>query len=485
LIRFFPALFGLLILVVAGPGMPAAVLADTQVRLATVSNEYPSRIIFKLNASSDANITDVTLSYSITGRSTSALGKPDQDISAAKDVTTQVVLPVNSAQSYIPVGSEFTYHWEIRTDDGQTFSSPDEKFLYLPPNQEWKSVANDQMAVYYHGSKEALANEYLAAGAETWQKVGVDLLKTRLRITPVKVVLFDNEAEMDPARPGAGQGSFDAAVTTCGTKVTADIVLVIPVSCGTPDRTDTLRHEFGHIINQAAGEGALGKLPSWVDEGTAVYAQSAPGNNYTQAFETGVARNRLIPFSQMGTPSSDASQVNLFYGQAYAMVKYLIDKGGPGKYADFFAAVQKGSRFDDALRSVYGFDLAGFEQEFRSANQLGSQQTSPTAAPTRQQTPRTTTTATRTPRTTTVESDDGDGGIGTGTILIGGLAVLFALGAVLSFLAAQILANNRRAAGAASATPAPPPVQPPPQPPPPDDEWSRPPPPPQDPGQAP
>jgi hypothetical protein len=40
------------------------------------------------------------------------------------------------------------------------------------------------MAVYYHGNKEALARDYLEAGDETWQKIGVDLLNTQLRITP-------------------------------------------------------------------------------------------------------------------------------------------------------------------------------------------------------------------------------------------------------------------------------------------------------------
>ncbi|HEX6031153.1 MAG TPA: peptidase MA family metallohydrolase, partial [Tepidiformaceae bacterium] len=444
----------------------------TQVVSSTVSNEYPSRLVFKLQAGASSNITDVTLSYRLTGRGSSALAQPTDPVTPGTTVTTEVVVQVNSGASYIPVGSEFVYHWEIRTDDGQSFSSPDETFFFLPPGQDWKSVTNDIMAVYFHGNKEQLANAYLKSGDETWQKMGVQLLNTKLSVVPVKVILFDNEQEMDPARPGAGQGTFDAAVTTCGTKVTADVVLVIPVSCGTPDRTDTLRHEFAHIINQAAGEGPLGKLPSWLDEGTAVQAQSTPGDNYVQAFQSAVARDRLIPFDRMGTPSNDANTVNLFYGQAYFMSKYLADKKGPETYAKFFATIKQGARFDEALKTVYGFDLAGFEQEFRAANELGSQ-TSPTAAPSPTR-PRQSTqpTAVPTPRTRPQLDDNGDGGIGTATILIIGLAVLFALLAVLSFLVAQVMANNRR-----TATPAggPRPAAPPPPPPAPSDEWTRPP----------
>lgn len=479
--RYLLPLFALLMGVALAPGIPHEASAETTIRLSNLANEYPDRLVFRLAASSDMNITDVTLSYSLTGRGTSALAKPDQVITPATEVNTSVVVDVNSAASYIPVGSEFTYRWEIRTADDEVFTGPDQTFFYLPPGQEWTSVSNEIIAVYYHGNKEALARDYLEAGDETWQKVGVDLLNTELRITPVKVILFDNEGEMDPARPGAGSGTFDAAVTTCGTKVTADIVLVIPASCGTSDRTDTLRHEFGHIINQAAGEGPLGKLPSWLDEGTAVYAQTSVGTNYVQAFETGVARDRLIPFSQMGTPSADAGGVNLFYGQAYFMTLYLIEKEGPETFAEFFATIKAGSRFDQALEETYGFDLAGFEQEFREANQLGSSQQQPTAAPTRdpQQSTEPTPAPTRRPGSQAVDNDD-DGGIGTAPLLVGGLAVVFALLAALSFLAAQVLSNNRQTA--ATGGPAPPPAPdgtaPAYQRPPPDDEWARQPPPP-------
>jgi hypothetical protein len=475
--RYLLPLLALLIGAALAPGViPEPAAAETTIRLSNLANEYPDRLVFRLAATSDINITDVTLSYRLTGRGTSALAKPNEAITPATDINTSVVVQVNSGASYIPVGSEFIYHWEIRTEDNEVFKGPDQTFFYLPPDQEWTSVSNDIMAVYYHGNKEALARDYLAAGEETWQKIGVDLLQAELRVKPVKVILFDNEAEMDPARPGAGAGTFDAAVTTCGTKVTADIVLVIPASCGTNDRTDTLRHEFGHIINEAAGEGPLGTLPSWLDEGTAVYAQTTVGTNYTQAFETAVARDRLIPFNQMGTPSADAGAVNLFYGQSYYMTLYLIDKEGPETFAEFFATIKRGARFDQALEQVYGFDLAGFEEEFREANELGgSREPTPTREPQQSADP---TEAPTRGSNQSANDDDGDGdGIGTAPLLVGGLAVVFALLAALSFLASQVISNNRRSAEPGGGVP--PAAAPSTATSPPPDEWAqRPPPPP-------
>ncbi len=435
---------GLMGVVLAAGAVPAR--ADAAIVSATVENGYPKSLTFKLTARADVDITDVSLSYSITGRGTSALGKPD-DFTAGKNVETQVVVQVNSGASYIPVGSEFAWHWEISTADGKSTSGPETKFVFLPAGQDWKSVQGAFMVVYYHGDNQDLANAYLKAGQETYQKMAVGLLNTTLKQTPVKVILFNDEKEMAPARPGTG-GKFDAAVTTCGTKVTNDVVLVIPVSCGTPDKTDTLRHEFTHILTDAAGVSPLGKLPSWLDEGTAVYAQSAPGDNYSGAFEAATRSNRLIPFSQMGTPSSDANQVNLFYGESYAMASYLIKKGGPAKYAQLFATIKNGTRFDQALQQVYGFDMPGFEKEFLAANGAAPR---PTATPQpRQAQPTAVPTA---KPAAAANTDNGGSSIDRTTILIGGLAALFALVAVFFFLLSMQLSARRRAAGGGPPSP--------------------------------
>jgi hypothetical protein len=434
----------------------APVAAETVIESSTVVNGYPRTLTFKVTAKADADITDVTLRYSIKGRGTSALDKP-KDLTPAKNLSAEVVLQTNSSGNYIPVGSDFVYHWEITTADGNTSSGPEQSFFYLPPDKDWQNVANEFMTVYYHGARQQIADAYLKAGTETYERIGKGLYNVTLKQLPVKVIIFADEKESDLARPGSG-GRFDAAVTTCGTKVTNDILLVIPVACGSADRTDTLRHELGHILNETAGEGALGKLPSWLDEGAAVYAQSSPGD-YATAFNTALRSNSLIPFSQMGQPPSNANAVGVFYGQSWAMVSYLIEKSGPDKFREFMSTIKTGQRFDQALKTVYGFaDLAAFESEFKGAVGGAPPQrqptTAPTAAPTqRQQQAQPTRAPTSAPAQTANGGDD-DSGIGTGTIVIGGVAVLFIFGAVFAFLISMMMANNRKAAtttGSASA----------------------------------
>ncbi|MCK9519407.1 MAG: peptidase MA family metallohydrolase [Dehalococcoidia bacterium] len=425
-----------LVLAIAAIGLPAAAAADPAVDSSAVVPDYPRAITFTLTASDTAEITDVTLTYALTGRSASAIARPEE-FEPGTTVNVEIKVDTNAGASFIPVGSEFVYRWEITSADGSVTITPEQKYVHLPPDKEWKTVANDFMSVYYHGDRESLARAYLDAGTSTYDRIGRDLLQTELIQVPVKVILFAAEEEMAAAQQGRGS-TYDAATVTCGTKHTNDIVYVIPVPCGSPDRTDTLRHEFGHILNETAGEGALAKLPSWLDEGTAVYAQSSPGD-YEQAFLAAARSGRLIPFNQLGTPSNDPALVGVFYGQSWAMVNYLVEKGGPEDFATFFATIKSGTRFDQALQEVYGFDLAGFEKEFLEA--VGAPQAQPTAAPT--QRPREAEpTAAPTQRAQATNSNKDDG-LSVATFAIFGVAVVFALLGVLAFLVSLMLQNNR------------------------------------------
>ncbi|HEX6031014.1 MAG TPA: hypothetical protein VFY90_06260, partial [Tepidiformaceae bacterium] len=72
MIRFLLPSFLLVVGAMLAPAVAVPAHAETQVVSSTVSNEYPSRLVFKLQAGASSNITDVTLSYRLTGRGSSA-----------------------------------------------------------------------------------------------------------------------------------------------------------------------------------------------------------------------------------------------------------------------------------------------------------------------------------------------------------------------------------------------------------------------------
>ena len=362
-------------------GMPPAASAQSPELTTTIENDFPQFLRFRLATTAPAVVTDVTLRYRVIGSGSLARAKPEQ-FEPTADVLVEVRVPTGSL-GFIPVGSDFLFHWELTLEDGTVIEGEEASYLYLPPDEDWQSVHNDFLVVYYHGNREATALGYLEAAERTYARIG-QLLQTELEIIPVKTVLFASESDLEEAQPTRSE-AYDAATFLCGSQVAINVIFVIDRSCGTRDRSDTLRHEFVHILTKAAGEGPLGKVPSWLDEGTAVYAQTEPGRGFADPFEVAAAIDRLLPFSTMFAGNSNPNLVGLFYGQSYEMVRFLIDRDGEEAFARLFATIKAGNRFDRAIEIVYGMTLREFENEFRDFHELPPREPPPEATPAREE----------------------------------------------------------------------------------------------------
>ncbi|HCV00530.1 MAG: hypothetical protein CL897_06560 [Dehalococcoidia bacterium] len=363
-------------------GFPASSLAQSPSFSTTIENEFPQFLYFRLVASVPDEVTDVTLRYRVTGAGTLARAKPESfQVIANGDIQLVVRVPTGTL-GFIPVGSELVYYWELTLADGTAVVSDEASYVYLPPGKEWQSVSNDFMRVYYHGNQESTALRFLEDGKRTYQRMG-KLLQTELEVVPVIAVLFANESDLEEAQPRRSE-VYDAATVLCGSQVAINIIFLIDRSCGTRDRSDTLRHEFTHILTKAAGESGLGQVPSWLDEGTAVYSQTEPGDGFLDPFEIAAIRDQLIPFRTMIGGNTNPNKVGLYYGQSYQMVRFLIDTGGEAEFARLFATIKEGNRFDKAIEIVYGWTLDEFENEFRVHHGL-SRKPSPAATPGREQ----------------------------------------------------------------------------------------------------
>src|SRR5438105_4795897 len=60
-------------------------------------------------------------------------------------------------------------------------------------------------------------------------------------------------------------------------------------------------------------------------------------------------------------------QVILFYGEAYSMVKYLVETYGKDNMQKLLGVFKKGSSVDDAIKAVYGFNLQEFDTRWRAS----------------------------------------------------------------------------------------------------------------------
>jgi hypothetical protein len=268
-------------------------------------------------------------------------------------------LQTSGPERYLPTGSQFVYFWELESADGEITRTSEESFTFLDGRYQWNELVseNGDVTVFWYADEQA-AGVALRATEEAILEVS-ELLQVEMPY-PVRVVVWRNSSDARAAqRPRGGQ--FEEMVITGGARVAVDLLHIYD---GLGNFVDVARHEAAHLVTRVAGDGPFTRIPSWLDEGTAVYAQNSPGS-YEPAINFAVQSDNTMRLRTMTAPTNRADMVNTFYGQSWSTVKFMIEEWGEEPFAELFSVVKAGSRTDDALEEVYGFDQDGLYNRWR------------------------------------------------------------------------------------------------------------------------
>lgn len=382
---------------------PAANAAPT-VTDGGAENIFPEGIVFRVTADSDSPIEEIRIRYKVLPDGTAATAVPDFEPGTHVEAEWQLE---GNTNNYLPPGTVIEYHWEVTDAAGATASTEEVSVFYDDARFEWTPVAGGGVTIYYYSGSPEDAQEMHDVALEKISDMSA-LLDTTV---PFEVLVW-TYASVDDMRPALQRRSptFDSQIVTAGVRVSSNTVLVLGNAA-----IDTLRHELTHVVTKQAGESALGTLPSWLDEGTAVYGQSDPGG-FGDAITSAILAGEVLSVREISAYPGDPAKVTLFYGEGWSLVMYLVDEYGEAKFAELYATIKSGNRIGPALEAVYGFNEDGLENEWRVANGLEERDISEETDPPEDGDP------------VTEPSDDGDSG--------GSSVVLIALGII--FLAAVV-----------------------------------------------
>ncbi|MGE3855963.1 MAG: peptidase MA family metallohydrolase [Dehalococcoidia bacterium] len=444
------ALVGAVSLLLASPGRAYAAPQATNI---AVESPDPSSITFKVRATADADIASAVVNYRVESPDLPVGGTLRAEVGGGKSVDAAAVLQTKSAERYYPAGTLITYSWTITDKNGATFTTPETTFTFLDGRFTWQSKKAGQTTVYWYndnGDNAANADLALRATEESIEDMQA-LLNVKLDYD-IRVLVWKNSADAkDAQRPRAA--TFDQQVITGGSRVSADVLHIYDPLGGFED---VARHEAAHIVTKVAGDGKIAQLPSWIDEGTAVYAQKNPGG-YKPAVERAIRADALTRLRSMAAPANVPGQVDIFYGQSWSTVKFMIDTYGRQKFAAVFKAVKDGTPIDGALKATIGVDQDGLYNAWRKSVGLATIDFPPEASATSIAAAKATqpplgipTSVTSAESTDGVRSggeaeDAGQAAVGVDTTTaaaVGGVAVLVAGG--LGFLALRL--SRRKAA---------------------------------------
>ena len=326
-----------------------------------VRSDDPTAITFSARVSAPAGLAAATLIYEVLNPKAGAVGgRGDAGAAPGPEADVSFTLETRSAQRYIPVGSRFRYRWEFTGADGATHVTEEQEHLFLDGRYPWVSKRDGEVSVYYYGGGEGRADRVLAAARSSLADTE-RLLQTETPY-PVRVVVWASEDDGELAmRPRSA--AFDALVTTGGQRVAPDLLFVFAAT------DDIVRHEAAHIVTAIAGDGPFTRIPSWLDEGTAVHMQRSQ-RPYDDAIAFAIAADRTRRLRHMESPPGTPGEVDVFYGQSWSTVAYLIGEYGEQRLADLYRAVREGANIDGALEQVYGFDQDGLYNRWRESEGL-------------------------------------------------------------------------------------------------------------------
>lgn len=429
--------------------MPARTTsAEVSVVTNTTSNQFPNGIRFDFFFESDTPVTDIRLRFRILPDGVNATVRPE--CTEGRVMNCQAVVG-NVGQTYMVPGAEVVYSWQVTDEAGERFQSEEATVIYQDTRFEWQSVSDGNLIVNYYFGDEASQQQVLQVARETVDRFS-DLLNTSFDF-PVKIWVYQTAQDMQPAVASRrGQGGNDNTIRTLGEVGASDTALVSRDT----QFLEIVRHELAHVVTNAATRDHITDIPVWVNEGLSTYAQNDLLPNEGQALSIAIERNTVLPITSLGVSArGTGSAVSLFYAQSGSIVSFMIEEYGDEQFGEFVAAMRSDTP-EGALQSVYGLDLLGLENAWRTAVGLpefdpnapppASQDAQPTATPRSQAQDDRNDDANqpRTPGQQGGSSDDDGDGVSLVIVALGVLVVAF----VGLLAAAGILAmKGRKTAG--------------------------------------
>ncbi len=362
--------------------LPGAARADEAIRVVrdSVQVQFAKGITFRVELAAQNAIQRVTLYYLQTGEGLTV--KVPLDVERGQTVFehTWQLLPGD-----LPVGAGLQYYWRILDGAGNELRTSPIDFAYDDDRFTWKPLAQGNITLFWYGTDQSRARRLLeyatAALSRLQEEMGVTVDQ------PIRIYVYDSKSDMSPALPGQSD-AYDDRVLTLGVVVDEGTLLILGTH---PDVKGTMAHELAHVVVGLATDNPYAELPRWLDEGLAMISEGEFPTDNRRAMENAVRRDALISVRSLSGYTGDPQEVDLFYGEVYSLVDFMLKTYGKEKVAQLLSAVRKGLYQEEALQQVYGFGLDELDAQWRASLGLGPRPTpgTPTADSTPAQTPTT------------------------------------------------------------------------------------------------
>ena len=320
--------------------------------------DFPFRMNFNLSSRSNFDITDIRLCYSI-------------DRTSFADIFTEVLMDFvpDSAVDVswnlemvmvgdLPPGSSLEYWWKIADAGGASLETEPVSVRFDDTRYDWSQLTEGQITLYCYQDDEDFINELMdsaqGALARLSADTGAELEK------PAQFYIYANALDLQGAMIYPREWTGGVAYTRHG--IIAIGIAPTNISWG----KRAIAHELAHLVVHQMTLNPYNDLPTWLDEGLAMYAEGEQEPEFADYLERAIDNDSLISVQALCSPFSAYSDIaTLGYAQSYSLVEYLISRYGQPKMLELLNTFSEGCGYDAALEEVYGFDMDTLDSLWR------------------------------------------------------------------------------------------------------------------------
>jgi hypothetical protein len=340
------------------PGVVQAQSASVTANNNVAELNFPNSITFKADLASSTTIVKVKLHYGTyqdTCGNVSSIAFPE--ITTGLKVSAKWEWDMRQSGGE-PPGAVIWWQWEVVDSDGNSAMTEIKELTWIDSVHNWQQIDKGLIRLHYYDNDAAYGQTLADTADEALNRLSQDIGIAPEE--PIDLYIYETTDDMRDAvfyEPGwtGGLAYSDYNILIIG---------IEPYNLEWGKSTEA--HELTHILAGDYTFSCFGSTPTWLSEGLAVYGEGGPGAVWADLFQQNINDDTLLSFKVLsGGFSEDPDVADLSYSQSYYMVNYLIENYDQQKMLDFLSALRSGGGLDESLLAGYGFDLAGFENEWR------------------------------------------------------------------------------------------------------------------------
>jgi len=354
------------------PGLPQ--VTENQIIL-----DFPETATFRATITGQVDVTSIVLEYGNEQQNCGeVIAKAFPQFTPGKTVDAEWTWEMRQSGS-LPAGAQLWWRWRITDASGQETVSETKTVTWLDNLHSWQTIDNGEfLRLHWYEGDQTFAADLAKAASD-----GLQFNETQSGLeadAPIDIYIYANTYDMQDA-------ILYEPSWTGGQAFADQNIVILGISKGELDwGKDAIIHELTHVLVGHLTFSCLGDVPTWLNEGLAVYSEGGLDPASQQQLEDAIEDDTLLTVRSLsGNFSEVPDKAYLSYSQSYSITKFLIETYGQEKMTALLVALRDGLTIDEALLQTYGFEVEGLEDAWRQA--IGAQPRPVSAQPTAQPTP--------------------------------------------------------------------------------------------------